>query len=58
MTDKTDFQKLVEEKVIPFMREHKLVKGTLSDGVAETATIKRDKHGFYSVKFTNKKEQL
>ncbi|ATO48540.1 hypothetical protein P4V86_03250 [Brevibacillus laterosporus] len=50
------FHNLVHEKIIPFMQGNNLTDGTFKTSVGDSAVIKRDKHGFYSVKITTRED--
>jgi len=39
-----------KKHIIPFMQEHDLVLGTVKTVTGDKVEVKRDKHGFYSIK--------
>lgn len=51
-----EFEQFIEDTFIPFLREHKLTQGVITHPGGYRATAKRDKHGFYKVKYTMTKE--
>ncbi|GEA16803.1 hypothetical protein E308F_30490 [Moorella sp. E308F] len=54
----TNFEEFVEKEFIKFLQEHNLESGSISDGRGRKASVKRDKYGFFSVKYTTVKENL
>lgn len=47
-----DLKKFADENLIPFMEQNGLVTATVSNGLGDKVTVKRDKHGFYRINFT------
>lgn len=57
MEEPITFQDQIEDCFLPHMREFELTKMTVLNGLGDKAEIKRDKHGYYSIKYTYIKEQ-
>ncbi|GEM_PF-2915808 len=49
-----DFGEFVKTKFLKFLIENNLTEGIISNKYGEKAIVKRDKHGFYNIKITNK----
>jgi hypothetical protein len=52
------FKQFVEDFFLPLVKTFEMTKATVQNGLGDKATIKRDKHGFYQIKFTYVKEQV
>lgn len=56
MQNTESLRNLVHDKIVPFMKSHGLVAGSLKTSVGDSASIKCDKHGYFHVKITTKED--
>ncbi|MEC0276914.1 hypothetical protein [Peribacillus frigoritolerans] len=56
--EEIDFADYITDHLLPQMKRFQIKKASVSNGFGDKATITRDKHGFYKVKFEYVKEQL
>lgn len=47
-----DFKKFIEQLILPLMQQYNLSNIAISNGIGDTAKLKKDKHGFIKINIT------